>query len=101
MGRHPTMTKRKHALLLESLSALCLPRAPVEERRTPVLSRCSPNRCLNSCITTRQFPPWEALIADDDLLLRDTHLSALQREAVEAEQTRKRRLIAPLTAARI
>ena len=49
-------------------------------------------------------PPSSTLggvIADGDALLRDTHLSTLQREALETEQTRKRRLIAPLTAASI
>ena len=83
----------------EPASALCLPRTPVEERRAPVLSHCSPDRCPNSCIATRHLPPWTASIADGDALLRDTHLSALQREALETEQTRKRRLIAPLMAA--
>jgi hypothetical protein len=80
----------------EPASALCLPRAPVEERRAPVLSRCSPDRCPNSCIATRHLPPWEASIADTDVMLRDPHLSAFQREVLTAEQTRKRRLIAPL-----
>jgi hypothetical protein len=82
----------------EPASALCLPRTPVAERRAPVLSRCSPDRCPNSCISTRHLPPWAASIADGDALLRDTHLSAPQREALETEQTRKRRLIAALTA---
>jgi len=85
----------------EPASALCQPRTPVEERRAPVLSHCSPDRCPNSCISTRHLPPWLASIADGDALLRDTHLSALQREVIEAEQTRKRRLVAPLTAASI
>ena len=85
----------------EPANALCLPRRPVEERRAPVLSRCSPDRCPNSCISTRHLPPWAASLVDGDALLRDTHLSTLQREVLETEQTRKRRLIAPLAAASI
>lgn len=79
-------------------SALCLPRTPVQERRAPVLSRCSPDRCPNSCIASRHLPPWQASIANADELLRDPHLSARQREALTVEQTRKQRLIAPLIA---
>jgi len=79
-------------------SALCLPRTPAHERRAPVLSRCSPDRCPNSCVTSRHLPPWQASIADADELLRDPRLSAPQRAALLAEQTRKQRLIAPLIA---
>jgi hypothetical protein len=82
----------------ERANALCLARVSVEERRAPVLSRCSPDRCPNSCIASRHLPPWEASIADAELMLRDTHLSAPQREALTIEQARKRRLIAPLKA---
>ena len=81
-------------------SALCLQRAPVKERSTPVLSRCSPDRCPNSCIASRHLPPWEASIADANEMLRDPRLSAFQRTALVTEQARKRRLIAPLQAAR-
>ena len=42
----------------EPASALCLPRTPVKERRAPVLSHCSPDRCPNSCIASRHLPPW-------------------------------------------
>jgi hypothetical protein len=82
----------------ERANALCLARVSVEERRAPVLSHCSPDRCPNSCIASRHLPPWEASIADAELTLRDTHLSAPQREALTIEQARKRRLIAPLKA---
>ena len=82
----------------EPASALCLPRTPAEERRAPVLSRCSPDRCPNSCIVARHLPPWEASIADADEMLRDPRLSVLQRGTLVVEQTRKRRLIAPLKA---
>ena len=46
---------------------------------------------------SRHLPPWQASIADADELLRDPHFRP-QREALAAEQTRKRRLIAPLMA---
>ena len=82
----------------EPSSALCLRRAPMEERRVPVLSRCSPDRCPNSCIASRHLPPWQASIADAAEMLRDPRLSPLQRKTLVAEQTRMRRLIAPLKA---
>jgi hypothetical protein len=75
-----------------------LPRTPAHERRAPVLLRCSPDRCPNSCVASRHLPPWQASIADADELLRDPRLSAPQRAALLAEQTRKQRLIAPLIA---
>ena len=84
----------------EPASALCLRHVPETERRVPVLSHCSPDRCPNSCIASRHLPPWEASIAAADEMLRDPRLSAPQREALAVEQTRKRRLIAPLKAAR-
>jgi hypothetical protein len=83
----------------EPSSALCLRRAPMEERRVPVLSRCSPDRCPNSCIASRHLPPWQASIADAAEILRDPRLSPLQRKTLVAEQTRMRRLIAPLKTA--
>jgi hypothetical protein len=103
MLRH--LGRTLHAGLLndcffEPASALCLPRVPASERRAPALSRCSPDRCPNSCITLRHLPPWQASIADADEMLRDPKLSVLQREALAAEQARKRRLIAPLMVGR-
>lgn len=94
-------TSASSMIASSSLPARCACHAPPwSSAAHPVLSRCSPDRCPNSCIASRRLPPWEASIADGDVLLRDPHLSALQREALQAEQTRKRRLIAPLTATR-
>lgn len=80
----------------EAASALCLRRTPEADRKAPVLSHCSPDRCPNSCLSRRHLPPWQASIEDGDRLLRDPKLTANQRKALEIEQARKRGLIAPL-----
>ncbi|MBV8496363.1 MAG: integrase, partial [Gammaproteobacteria bacterium] len=80
----------------EPAHAVCLQRASVTDRRTPMLSLCSPDRCPNSCMAPRHLPAWEASIAEGDELLRTPRLSAHQRIALATEQARKRRLIAPL-----
>ncbi|HMR30092.1 MAG TPA: hypothetical protein PKA13_12110 [Geminicoccaceae bacterium] len=80
----------------EAASALCLRRTPQTDRKAPVLSHCSPERCPNSCLSRRHLPPWEASIEEGDILLRDPKLTANQRKALEIEQARKRALIAPL-----
>lgn len=82
----------------EPATALCLDRINVKERTAPALSRCAPDRCPNSCITTRHLPIWEASIAEAETLLRDKRLPRFQREALQRDNERKRRLIAPLKA---
>jgi hypothetical protein len=80
----------------EPATALCLDKAGTGEREVPALSRCAPDRCPNACITVRHLPVWEASIAEADKLLRNKRLPRIQREALQRDNERKRRLIAPL-----
>lgn len=82
--------------LFDAATALCLNNAPGAERTAPVLSRCSPDRCPNACLTARHREPWQASIAEGEGLLAGGRLSPLQREAIARDNERKRRLIAPL-----
>ncbi|CCF00732.1 hypothetical protein SFHH103_06273 (plasmid) [Sinorhizobium fredii HH103] len=66
------------------------------ERTATALSRCSPDRCPNACLTARHREPWQASIAEGEGLLAGGRLSPLQREAITRDNERKRRLIAPL-----
>ena len=80
----------------DAATALCLNAAPHSERAAPALSRCSPDRCPNACLTARHREPWQASIADGEALLADRRLSPLQRAAITRDNERKRRLIAHL-----
>lgn len=82
--------------LFDAATALCLKDAPDDERTAPALSRCSPDRCPNACLTARHREPWQASIAEGEALLADRRLSPLQRTAILKDNERKRRLIAPL-----
>ena len=66
------------------------------ERTAPALSRCSPDRCPNACLTARHREPWQASIVEGEALLADRRLSPLQRTAILRDNERKCRLIAPL-----
>jgi hypothetical protein len=80
----------------EPATALCLERSKATARATPILSHCSPDRCPNACIASRHVPAWEFSIAEANKLLALPHLPAMQRTALEQDNARKRRLIAPL-----
>ena len=75
-------------------SALCL--RPDDKPVAPVISRCSPDRCPNSCLTTRHVAPWRASIDEWERLLQGNTLSAFQKVAITQDNDRKRRLIAHL-----
>jgi len=83
--------------LFDAATALCLTASPDTERTAPALSRCSPDRCPNACLTARHREPWQASIAEGEALLAERRLSPLQRAAIAHDNDRKRRLIAPLT----
>jgi hypothetical protein len=82
--------------LFDAATALCLTETPETERTAPALSRCSPDRCPNACLTARHREPWQASIAEGEALLADRRLSPLQRTAILKDNERKRRLITPL-----
>jgi hypothetical protein len=80
----------------EPATALCRAQSQRTQKATPMLSNCAPDRCPNSCITARHLPAWEESIAEADELMRNKRLSPLQREALQRDNARKRKLIAPL-----
>lgn len=80
----------------EPATALCLEKDKNTEPTVPALPRCSPDRCPNACITPRHLPVWEASIKEADRLLQDKRLPRFQREALQRDNERKRKLIAPL-----
>ncbi|WP_095084958.1 hypothetical protein [Mesorhizobium sophorae] len=82
--------------LFEAATALCLTGVSDSERTAPALSRCSPDRCPNACLTVRHLGPWQTSIAEGEALLSDRRLSQLQRTAILKDNERKRRLVAPL-----
>ncbi len=77
-------------------TAMCLRKQGLERPTAPMLSQCAPDRCPNSCMTQRHVPVWEASIAEAEELLKVGRLSRAQRDALESDNERKRRLIAPL-----
>jgi hypothetical protein len=79
----------------EPATALCLDKRSKDIPAAPALSRCAPDRCPNACITQRHLPVWEASIAEADHLLQDKRLPRFQREALQRDNDRKRKLIAP------
>jgi len=80
----------------EPAVALCLIDDRGETNEGPILSRCAPDRCPNSCIRGRHLPAWEAAIAETERLLGEKRLPPLQRVALLRENERMRKLIAPL-----
>lgn len=77
-------------------TALCL-RSSEADNDAPRLSHCAPDRCPNSCVTSRHVPAWQAAIDDADRLLKNKRLSRAQRAAIGEDRDRMHRLIAPLT----
>jgi hypothetical protein len=72
-------------------AALCL--NGKVERSAPAMVQCRPDRCPNSCITSRHRPVWERAIADGDALLKTKRLLPLQRNAIEQNVARYRQVI--------
>src|SRR6266481_6012673 len=72
-------------------TALCL--NGKTEAATPVMAQCRPDRCPNSCIASHHRPLWAKAIADGEELLKTRRLSPLQREAIEADLKRYRKVL--------
>lgn len=53
----------------------------------PVLNRCNPGLCENSCVGTRHIPVWEHQVQDIDDLLAGDVLSEPQRIILEREKS--------------
>jgi hypothetical protein len=63
------------------------------EAAMPAMARCRPDRCPNSCITSHHRPLWAKAITDGEELLKSKRLSPLQREAIEADLARYRKVL--------
>ena len=72
-------------------TALCLNGKADDSR--PAMAQCRPDRCPNSCITSRHRPLWAKAIADGEELLKTKRLSPLQRQAVEVDIVRYRHAV--------
>jgi integrase len=67
-------------------TALCL--SGKTDRSAPAMAQCRPDRCPNSCITSRHRPMWRKAVEDVCGLLSQKRLPAPQRLALEQELVR-------------
>jgi hypothetical protein len=67
-------------------TALCL--SANAERSAPAMAQCRPDRCPNSCITSRHRPMWSKAVEEVCGLLSQKRLPAPQRLALEQELVR-------------
>lgn len=72
-------------------TALCL--KGKTEAAMPAMAQCRPDRCPNSCIASHHRPLWAKAITDGEDLLKTKRLSPLQREAIENDVKRYRRVL--------
>ena len=76
-------------------TALCLATTTAQDSSKPALSLCQPDRCPNACVTDRHRPQWESSIRQVEEMLKFKGLSVLQREALESEVVRIKKLLVP------
>ena len=76
-------------------TALCL--NGKTERSAPAMAQCCPDRCPNSCITSRHQPVWAQAAEDARMLLREKRLSELQRTALRRNLERIATVLHPTT----
>jgi len=67
-------------------TALCL--NGKTERNAPAMAHCHPDRCPNSCVTSRHRPAWQRAADEVRTLLQEKRLPELQRAALQQELTR-------------
>jgi integrase len=72
-------------------TALCL--SVNADRSAPSMAQCRPDRCPNSCITSRHRPMWRKAVEDVCGLLSQKRLPAPQRLALEQELVRLRAVL--------
>jgi integrase len=72
-------------------TALCL--NGKTETATPAMAQCRPDRCPNSCIASHHRSLWAKAIADGEDLLKTKRLPPLQREAIEVDLMRYRKVL--------
>jgi hypothetical protein len=67
-------------------TALCL--NGKAQRNAPAMAHCHPDRCPNSCVTSRHRPAWQRAADEVRTLLQGKRLPELQRAALQQELTR-------------
>lgn len=72
-------------------TALCL--NGKTETATPAMAQCRPDRCPNSCIASHHRPLWTKAITDGEDLLKTKRLSPLQRDAIQRDLSRYRKVL--------
>ncbi|MEZ5924117.1 MAG: hypothetical protein R3D57_06995 [Hyphomicrobiaceae bacterium] len=77
--------------VFDPATALCL--HGKTEAATPAMAQCRPDRCPISCITSHHRPLWAKAIADGEELLGVKRPSPLQREAIQNDLNRYRRVV--------
>jgi integrase len=78
-------------------TALCL--NGKAEQTAPAMAQCRPDRCPNSCITSRHRPLWAKAVADAEDLLKTKRLTPLQRDALASDVRRYRAVLRSRTRA--
>jgi integrase len=81
----------------EPETAMCLSEVKTDTKTTPVLSFCHPDRCANSCVSSKHKPAWEAAIVDTEAMRRTPGLRPLQRVALDQEVARMKSAISRLS----
>lgn len=69
-------------------TAACLKQATNVDGKMPLTALCQPTRCPNACITARHRPAWSRSAEDAKTLLKEKHLSPLQRTTVKQDLQR-------------
>jgi hypothetical protein len=67
-------------------TALCL--NGKTEGNAPAMAHCHPDRCPNSCVTSRHRPAWQGTADEVRTLLQEKRLPELQRAALQQELVR-------------
>lgn len=73
--------------------ALCLQNAAPKIDSTPILNACHPERCANSCVTTKHLPQWEVQINDAQSMLSHPQVTELQRIALSKDLEKAVRIL--------
>jgi len=66
--------------------AMCNKNSETAQGDRPVLNRCHPDKCPNSCVTKEHAPIWQAQYSDADDLLQNHKLSEPQRISLEYDR---------------
>jgi len=75
--------------------ALCLKQRGVTDAEGPLLAACDPARCGNAVVAKEHVPRWEQPLLQIENLLTDRKIPKHERQRLQSEQQRLKRVIAP------